>query len=165
MFADRNIDLTDLDGWNRVEQLYNCMRLYNIMYFNWMRYLLAPVLFLWGAAVTMVLYVTFRPSGLPLFVYCWFPLVAAGSVVIITWLFYDGVLSKRAADEVLANLQSRTAGYYARLGPAEKMELLRRSRALQPVYLGIGQFTEISLEVAMNVWDEVINQLLFLLSL
>ena len=148
-----------------MERLYKCVRLYNTMYLNWMRYLLAPAIFLWCAAITVLLYVTFRPSGLPLLVYYWFPLVALVSVFIITWLFYDAVGTKRGADEVLANLQSRTAGYYRRLGPAQKRELLRRSRAIQPVYLDIGQFTEISLEVPMNLWDEVINQLLFLLSL
>ena len=135
------------------------------MYLNWMRYLLAPVIFFWAAAVTITLYITFRPSGFPLFVYCWFPLLAVVSMLIVTWLFYDGVVTKRMADEVLANLQSKTTGCYHRLGPVEKRELLRRSRALKPVYLGIGQFTEISLEVAIGVWEEVLNQLLFFLSL
>ena len=91
--------------------------------------------------------------------------MAVVSVLTITWLFYDAVVTKREADEVLTNLQSRTAGYYRKLGRVEKRELLKRSRAIQPVYLGIGQFTEMTLGVAMNLWDEVINQLLFLLSL
>ena len=165
LFYDRSIDLTDRDGWCRVEHLYRCMRLYNNMYSNWMRYLLAPVIFFWGAAVTITLYVTFRPLGLPLLMHGCFPVLAFVSILIVTWLFYDGVVAKRAADEVLANLQSKTAGYYQRLEPASKKELARRGRALQPVYLGIGQFSEITLEVAMNIWDEVINQLLFCLSL
>ena len=86
-------------------------------------------------------------------------------MVVITWLFYDAVSAKRSADEVLANLQSRTTRYYERLDSHGKIEFVRRARALQPVRLRIGEFTEASLEVAASIWDEVFNQLLFLLSL
>ena len=142
------------------------MRLHNTIYQNWLKYLVPPVIFIWAAAVTILLYITFRPSGLPLLVYCWFPLVAVCSMFIITWLIYDAVTVKRSADEVLSKLQSRTTGFYRTLRePAEKKEFMIRSRALQPVRLTIGEFTEGTMEVVVSIWEEVLNQLLFLLSL
>ena len=104
-FAGRNIELTDLERWSEVERFYKCVRLYNTMYLNWMRNLLAPAIFLWCAAITILLYVTFPPSGLPLLVSCWFLLVAVVSAFIITWLFFDPVGAKREADEVQATNQ------------------------------------------------------------
>ena len=162
----RVIDLVDAESWTKVKRLYNCIRLHNIMYLNWMRYMMAPVIFLWAGAVTILLYITFRPSGLHMLVYCWFPLVAVVSTFLVTWQFYDAVVTKRSTDEVLSKLQSRTTGYYRTLFErAERKEFVRRCRAVQPVGLVIGEFADFTLEVAMNIWEEVFNQLLFLLSL
>ena len=98
-------------------------------------------------------------------VYCWFPLVAVAMIIIVTWLLYDAVSIKRSADAALANLQSRMTACYQRLQRAEKTEFVRTARALQPIRLAIGEFTNITLDVVTTIWEEVINQLLFLLSL
>ena len=84
---------------------------------------------------------------------------------IITWLCYDAVVAKRAADQVMEKLQSRQAPYFQRFSRAEKLLVMKRARALQPVYLAMGEFAEVTLDVPVSIWDEVINQLLFLLSL
>ena len=149
------------------ERLYTCMRLHSLIFLDWLRYVLAPALFLVASAITALLFITFRPSGLPFLVYCWFPLVAAVAMFIITWQFYDAVVVKRTTDEVLANLQSRTSGYYRMLldQKAGKVQFVRSCRALQPIRLTIGDLSEFTLEVVMNIWEEVFNQLLFLLSL
>ena len=138
-----------------------------MVYLNWMRYVIAPIIFLVASAVLALLYVTFRPSGLPFLVYCWFPLVGVVIMFLLTWQFYDAVVVKRSTEEVLSRLQSRTSGYYQHVmhQPAAKAEFMRRCRALQPIRLTIGDFTEFTLEVVMNIWEEVLNQLLFLLSL
>ena len=150
-----------------MERLYNCMRLHSIMYMNWMRYVVAPTIFLLACAIIVLLYVTFRPSGLPFLVDCWFPVVGVIAMFLLTWVFYDAVVVKRSTEEVLSTLQSRTSGYYRMLRdkPAEKREFMRRCRALQPIRLTIGDLSEFTLEVVMNIWEEVFNQLLFLLSL
>ena len=98
-------------------------------------------------------------------VHCWLPIIAGVTISLTTWIFLDAVWAKRAADEVLENPQSRTEDCYGRLPLTERKELVRRARALQPLYLGLGDFTELSFDVIISVWDEVLNQLLFLLSL
>ena len=83
----------------------------------------------------------------------------------VTLDIYDAVVARRSADGVLAGLQSRTSCFYARLERAEKIEFVRRARALPAVHLYIGEFNELTLDVAATTWDEVLNQLVFLLSL
>ena len=141
------------------------MVLYNVMLTNWHRLFMAPVLFTVGLGVTLLLYVTFRPSGLPMIVYCWFPLVAIGLIIIVTWIIYDVVSAKRSADQVLANIQSRTSGCYQKLLRAGRSDFVRRARALHPIRVAIGEFTEVTLDVAVAMREEVFNQFLFLLSL
>ena len=93
-----------------------------------MRYAVPPTIFFVACAVTVLLFVTFRPFGLPFLVYCWFPLVAVVVMLLLTWLIYDAVVVKRSTDEVLSRLQSRTSDYYGTLWdkPAEKREFMRR---------------------------------------
>ena len=118
-----------------------------------------------SVAITQALYVTCRPTAMPLIIYLAYPLVATVPLFVIFRICYDAVAVKRAGDEVLGNLQSKTASYFSRLKPAEKREMMRRARALRPVCMEMGSFTEITLEVFMSIWDEILNQLVFLLSL
>ena len=85
-------------------------------------------------------------------------------VCVISWVVYDFVMVKRAADQVAVMLQSRTEPFYNRLSLIQRKELNRRARALRPVRISIGNFADVSLEVLVNMWDEVLNKLLFLLS-
>ena len=61
--------MTDLESWLQAEKHYKRMRLYNNIYTNWMKFMVVPALFAWCVGITFLLYVTFRPSGLPFFVY------------------------------------------------------------------------------------------------
>ena len=120
--------LVGADSWGTVEGSYNCLRLHSIIFLSWMRYAVPPTIFFVACAVTVLLFVTFRPFGLPFLVYCWFPLVAVVVMLLLTWLIYDAVVVKRSTDEVLSRLQSRTSDYYGTLWdkPAEKREFMRR---------------------------------------
>ena len=159
------IRVSDLGKWEDVEFLYRSMKLYNGVLMIWLEQIITPLLFSVCAGITILLYVTFRPSGLPFFVYLWFPLVAFVGMGVISWLMYDTVMVKRAAEQVAGTLQSRSAPFHRRLSLFQRKELIRRARALRPVHLSLGNFSEVSLEVLANMWDEVLNQLLFLLSL
>ena len=161
----RQIKIQDKEGWMEVERLYRCMKIYNIIYMNWLKFLIAPAMFSACVTIVVTLYITCRPTAMPLIIYVAFPLSALTVLLVVFRICYDAVVAKRAGDGVLGNLQSRTAGYFSRLEQAEKREMTRRVRALQPVYIGIGQFSEITLEVSMSIWDEILNQLLFLLTL
>ena len=141
------------------------MKLYNGVLMSWAEQMLLPLLFSVCSAITILLYVTVRPSGLPFFVYVWFPLVAIAGMYVVSWLVYDAFMVKRAAEQVAGVLQSKSEPFYWELSPFQRKELTRRARALRPVHLSIGIFSDISLEMLTNMWDEVLNQLLFLLSL
>ena len=164
-FFCRKVPITDAGKWEDVEFLYRCMKLYNGVCMSWAEQILPLVLFSVCSAITVLLYVTVRPSGLPLIIYIWFPFVAFAGMFVVSWLVYDAVMVRRASEEVLGKLQSQTEYYYRRLSLFYRKELIPRARALRPVHLSFANFSDISLEVLTNVWDEVLNQLLFLLSL
>ena len=149
----------------KVEMLYRCLKLYNVIFMNWLKYWIAQTIFTLCVCIVVVLYVTCRPSGLPFLIYCVFPVAGALAWLTLFWICYDAVIAKRTCDEALGSLQSRTGTFFGTLGATEKREMMRRASALQPVYIGLGQFAEMTLEVFLSMSDEILSQLLFLLSL
>ena len=149
----------------QVEKLYQCMKLYNVVLMNWFRFAIVPPMCSISVCIIASLYVTCRPSGLPIIIYCVFPMVAMVALFVVFRMCFNAVVAKMTGDEVLGNVQLRTARFYYRPGPAERKELMRRAKALQPVRVAIGEFAEITMEVYVSIVDEILNQLLFLLSL
>ena len=128
--------------------------------------MIAPILFVGSAGTVVLLYVSLRPSGLHVLIYCWFPLAGISIMGVVLWICYDVVVVKRLADEVLGRLQDvKGLKFFGQLEKQRQMEMLRQGRALRPLSLRVGEFSEFSFAVTYNIWDEILNQLLLLLSL
>ena len=55
----------------RVEKMYRCLKLYNVIFMNLFGFVVVPIIYSASAGIIAALYVTCRPSGLPLLtVYC-----------------------------------------------------------------------------------------------
>ena len=156
---------TNMVSWNKVYDLYRGMQVYNGIVMKWLKIMDVPALFGSCCGVTLLLYVTIRPSGLAALIYIWFPVVAVLLMVVVTWLCYDCVIIKRMAEEIAANLQMATKRRFLSNDKLIQKHCIRRVKSLRPVYLVVGDFSEMTLEFPMNMWDEVFNQLVFLLSL
>ena len=161
----RKMSFTDLDGWRKVEKMYTCMRLCNVLFMNWVYYVLGPIIMGIGSGIVLLFYISVRPSGLPPFIYYWIPFIAFGTFLVLSWLWYDVVTMKREGEDMVEILQSRSHRFLRELEPHQRQFVYRKGRALRPPYLTIGQFSDMTLEGLVGVWDEILNQFLFLLSL
>ena len=165
MLYCRKIRIRDLDSWKKVERMCDSMRLFNILVMNWLYYFLGPIILGVCSGIVLMLYISVRQSGLPpMLHYCMLPL-AFGTIMAVSWLWYDVVTMNREADVVIESLQSRSHRFLRDLEPSGRAHLFRKARALRSVHLTIGQFSDITLEGLVGIWDEVVNQLMFLLSL
>ena len=163
---NRKIHVRDLESQAVVERLYICLELHLRITQGWMRFELVPTVF---GAVTGVLaasYATIRYSQLlPAYLYIMFPLIAVVLISSIFWIFYDAVVVVRASEEiVLPTLRSYEAEPLKQLSRAEKVKALKRVRAMQVLRFPIGNFISFSLKVPVVIWDEVLSQLILLLS-
>ena len=145
--------------------MYACMRLYNVVYMNWLNHLLGPIILGVGSGIVLLFYLAVRPSGLPRFITYWVPFLAFGTILLLSWLWYDVVLMKREGEEVRENLQSKMHGFLRELEVHQRRYLFRKAASLRPVYFTIGKFSDMTLEGLIGVLDEILNQFLFLLSL
>ena len=161
----RNKKSNNMNDWMRIYRLYRIMQVYNSILTEWMQNTVVMGLVGMASSVIVLLYVTIRPSTLPWFIYIWFPIVAAIAMVIIAWISFDCVIIKREVADVAQNLQlSLDSWRFRDIEKRRRTVYNRMLQSLHPASLRLGPFGEISLDTPINTWDEVLNQLLFLLS-
>ena len=145
--------------------MYNCQRLWNILFMKWLYHVLGPVILGIGSGIVLLLYLSANPEGIPSFIHYWVPVIAFGALLIMSWLWYDVVMMGRESEEAMENLKLKTHPFFHHLEPAERKYLFCSARALRPVGVTIGQFSDMTFEGLVGVWEEILNQFLFLLSL
>ena len=145
--------------------MYTCQRLCNLLFMNWLYYVLGPGITGIGSGIVLLLYLSAKPEGIPPFIHYFVPLIAFATILILSWLWYDVVMLKRESEETMEKLQSKMHKFLWHLKPAERKYLFRSARALRPASVTIGQFSDMTYEGLVGVWEEILNQFLFLLSL
>ena len=83
------------------------------------------------------------------------------------WHCYEALSGIRRTDDVAQTLMSMSTKekYFQRLMPEQQLYLVKLGKAARGVRIDFGPFMEFSVEVPLIVLDEVLGQLLFLLSL
>ena len=149
-----------------MERCYKSGQVYNKILDLWYSYVVPPSLLVAGTTIVLAAYASIRHTELPLLVYGLFPCVTIGLTVVVFALCYDGILVIRASEDTLSRLQSVDDEEYARaIARMERLAGARRVKALRPAYFNLGSFNKFSMDVPIGIWDEIINQLVFLLTL
>ena len=81
------------------------------------------------------------------------------------WASYDSFKAIQSSEDLLRTLRSANKSYLNQLPRWERAELLRRARAMKPLHSHIGNFCKYDISAMFGIWNEIINQLLFLLSI
>ena len=160
----RRIRLVDLESRGLVERMYYYVLHHNRVVQTWLKFMLPPTLS--GVSLTVIItaFVAIRYTELPLIFYVFYPYTAFTLMFVIFWMCYDTVLVVRASEDVMGQLLSHDAKYLRTMSRAERIKVLKRAKAMKVLEFPIGDFSEFSLNLPVNVWDEIINQVLFLLS-
>ena len=141
------------------------MELYNRICFVWVKFAWPPVLFSIAVTIVNATFVSIRYTDLPFIYYMIYPTSAVGLGIIIFLGCYELVITSRDSEEILGQLRSLDAPYLRGMPIAARKRLLKRGRALRAIELPVGEFADFSLTVPIALWDEMVNQLMFLLSL
>ena len=85
---------------------------------------------------------------------------------VIFWISYDIMLVKRTAEDRISRFASHDgAPYLGRISRQQRELVVKRAAAMKVLEFPIGDFADLSLDLPVMVWEEVLNQVLFLLSL
>ena len=158
--------MKDLESRALVQRLYNNLLHHNRVIQNWAKLMCPLAISSVSLGVIVAAFISIHyMDQLPLYIYVFFPYVAFTLMLVIFWLCYDAVRLLRASQSVLSSLLAQDVQYMCGLSRAERLQLLKRARAIKELECPIGVFTEFSLSLPVNVWHEIINQVVFLLSL
>ena len=125
-----------------------------------------PALIGMTVCIIYTLYLTIRYTELPLLLYVLCPTTGITILFLIFWVSYDVVLVKRTAEGIISRLASQDgAPYLRRMSRQERIAVVKRATSMKPLEFPIGDFADFSLNLPVLVLEEVLNQVLFLVSL
>ena len=153
-----------MEGRAFVERLYICLQHHFRVYSIWIKFEMPPLLSSISVAVIVAAFVSIRYTDLPLVLYLVYPNTACNLMFMVFWLCYDIVRIVRASEEIIGRLQSDDADYLRPLSRAMRVQVLKRARALKEIVYPVGEFSELTLNLPIAMWEEILNQILFLLS-
>ena len=160
----RSVKITDLEVRAKVERVYICFELYNRVCYVWEKFMFPPTIFSVSLTIIVTGFVSIRYTGLPFMYYIFFPNTAFTLMLIIFWLSYDGVLLTRDFEDILGQLWSYEAPYLQSMPKIERTKVMKRAKAMRVVEVPIGEFADFTIMLPITIWEEVLNQILFLLS-
>ena len=157
---------TNVANREKVERLYVHVQIYHHLHCEWWSWGITGTIFSLSATVVLALYIGLRHTELPWYLYWIFWLAGPGVLLQLFATGHDCVFATEDSDEVVEKLRS-PAGCPAlgKLSLEERKKILKRSKALRGLHFGIAGFTNFTWAVPLGAWDEILNQLLFLLSL
>ena len=145
---------------------YVQLQVYNVVFNEWVRIAVAPVLFSTGGFVILLLYIPLRYSqGIPGFMSAGFTYLALAMLAVVLCGLTDVLGATRNSESVIRSLQSKRISSIGHVQLSEHPELLKRAKVLRPVAIPIGSFGNVTLSAPVAFLEEILNQLLFLLSL
>ena len=162
----RSAPITNMQEREELEFLYIVLEVQTKIFRRWGTIFVFPALVNFGCGAILCLYIPIKYTEVPtIFNFC-FLFVAAVILGVVFWLSFDTVLVIRGTEELLGKLRTLDrAGRERRVTDLTQLRFLKRAKACRPLEIPVGSFGEFSLEVPVIMGDEILNQLLFLLSL
>ena len=161
----RRLELTNLEDQARLEHLYICIELYNRICFVWVKFAWPPIIFCSSLMIIIPTFVSIRYTDLPVFCFIAFPTTAITIMVVLFWVFYEIVCNTRDSEDILGQLRSQEAPFLREIPIAMRMRAFKRAKAMRAIEFPVGTFADFSITVPVAVWDEIVNDVVFLLTL
>ena len=153
-----------MDVRAKVERLYICYELFNRINYTWLKFMLPPTIFGVSLTVIVTTFVSIRYTELPFMYYIFFANTAFTLMLIIFWLCYDALLITRDSEDIMSQLLSFEAPYLRSVSKAGRIRVMKRAKAMRVIEFPIGEFADFSISLPIVLWEEILNQVLFLLS-
>ena len=147
-----------------VEKLYICQELFNNICHPWFKFILPLEVFSLSSGVIITAFISIRYTQLPIYYHFFFANTAISLIVIMFWSCYDFLQITRDSEDVKGQLLSFEAPHLREMSKAERTRVVKRAKAMRAIETPVGIFADFSISLPLALWDEIVNQVLFLLS-
>ena len=162
---NRRVQITSLEQREKVEHMYICLELFNRICFPWIRFSWPLIIFSLSLGVIITAFVSIRFTSIPIYLYMIFPTTATILMAIMFWNLYDLLIVIRDSEDIMRQLWSYEAPYLRPMPNNLRTRVLKRAKAMRVLEFPVGEFADFNINLPIAMWDEILNQVLFLLSL
>ena len=142
-----------------------CLRIYCILLNEWFRLFLVATVLVLKTAISFCLYVVIRREGIPgwiVFIAGYAGLTSLGMFIAQSYEANDGI---RLLEGSVQTLTSTREDYFRKLPAEQRLYFVKLGKAVRVPKFDVGPFMKYSFEVSLAIMNEIIGQLVLLLSL
>ena len=143
---------------------YQSLQVYNAIVINWVKLMVVPTIFCLSIAIIACLFTSIRHTELPILTYLMFPYTAVSVLILLFWVCFEAIKIIRASEAILGTLGALECGTGNRMTKQEMLYIRKKSKATRTLGYRLGNFGDFSLDVPVGTWEEIVNQLFFLLT-
>ena len=126
--------------------------------------MIVPGIFSTSSSIIIAIFVTVRYTEIPILIYKGAALIWFSFVIISIWFEFEVLTVIRSLEDIVQMLNNIDQPYFLQLPIKLRLYLSKSGKATRPAIFNIGDFTYYSIGVVKSMWDEIINQLIFLLT-
>ena len=162
----REMPVNTAQQWIELRHMYVILQLFFGLGNRWIRFMIVPSIAGTCSAIIISLFITIRHHELPILLYLGFPYIAGSMLGCVYGLGFEVLNLIRETECIIEVLVASSRRNFDRLAlPEQRLELKKIAKALRPAVFDVGYFTNYSINVPVGMGDEILNQLLFLLTL
>ena len=153
------------DSWMKLRRKYYLLQVYLCLINSWIKFMIVPTLISICSSIVIALYISLRHSDIAILIYLAFVCLGVSLLILLFWFSFEFIALIRSTEAIVATLNSRDQAYFVQLSPDEQRFLTKCGKATRQAVIEIGDFVEYSIDCPIGFWDEILNQLIFLLTL
>ena len=140
------------------------LEVFHRVFVPWWNWIQPHALFALSCTVILGMFIGIRHTDLPLLLYSVYPAAAVCLLFNVFGFAVEVTTVQKQSDEIVENLQMR-ARSRQHVSIEQRQWAMRKVKSMKPLPFQVGPYTEFSFSVPLAAWDEILNQLFFLLSL
>ena len=158
--------MTDKASWEKVERMYICWELYEKMARPWIVTHVTCIIMGISCSATCFIFVAIKYTNLLTLLYSLEAVIGPGFIFLLALALNDAVTASKLSESVLADqLTYYRAPGLRNMELKSRRELTKCFKALRPISIPVGSFTDITYSVMLAICEEILNQLVFLLTM
>ena len=171
LFCGREVHVDNMDSRWMLWQKYVQLQVFNQLCLTWAKSMLGPTIASITSSIAVCFYITIRHNDVPPFLIPVFFYVGITLFAIVFWGCVQVINVSKTSQSLIGTLTimptipAHAGNEYEVSGGQElKKYIMRKGKATRPMYFRLGDFMEVSIDVPIGIWDEILNQVLLLLS-
>ena len=151
-------------SWVELRRRYYPLQVYSCALNSWVKFMIVPTMSSIASTIIVTIFVTLKYRELPILIHLGFAWIGFSFSVLAFWFALETLSNIQSSEAIVEMLSRRHEQYFMDLSRTDRLYLIKWATATRQLVFQVGDFTDYSIGVMTAFWEEIINQLLFLLT-